>query len=226
MADSISQRFIAELVPVRDQLFADALARVGPGVSGEQARASAESLLLKAVRQVFQQYATLAGGGGVVVIGGVLVAMRQELMTPETAAAHAPPTEPMSAATWARLAAAVQIEAATLPGAKALNPDSVLLFPDPLLAPKKPKPQLDQFDPLDLSPTSRFVTGALIALVLGLAVTIFLTTRRHTHSVPEPLPATEPADTYLAPVTLPTPPASQPTSPATLPATFPEGSGH
>ena len=204
---------------MRDQLITDALARVGAGVTGEHALVSAEALLLKAVRQVFQQYVALAGAGGAVVAGGVLTAMRQELLTHESTTPQAASLEPMSAATWARLAAAVQIEAAKLPGAKALNPDSVLLFPDPLLAPRKPKPHLDQFDPLDLSPTSRFVTGALIALVLGLAVTIYLTTRRHTHSVPEPqTTAAEPADTPLLP--------SLPTSQPTLPATLPEGSGH
>jgi hypothetical protein len=203
MAESLSHSFIASLEPQRDLVFTEALGcgRVAgqPLVPADFVRA--ESLLLKAVRPVFRLYA--AGSAPV----DLLAALRQEWLIAGAAASAADTPvapvqaglEPMPAAVWARLAAAVQVEAATLPGAKALNPDSVLLAPDPLLAPKKPKPAEDSLDLLGMAPRSQFAMFALVALLVGLGVTIYLTTRRHSSSVPTTQPTTLPAASASSP---------------------------
>ena len=86
----------------------------------------------------------------------------------------------MPADVWARLSAAIQLEAARLTksagGVAALNPDSVLLSPDPLLAPKKSS-WMDDSEAFDLSPPSRFMLASAIALMIGVALTIYILTR-------------------------------------------------
>ena len=71
----------------------------------------------------------------------------------------------MPADVWARLAAAVQVEAAKSSHSSALNPDSVLLRPDPMLAPKKAKAR--EADDFDLASPSRLfmLLGAVPALI-------------------------------------------------------------
>ena len=79
----------------------------------------------------------------------------------------------MPADVWARLAAAIQIEAATLGGA---DEQSMLAY-DPLLAPRKKKSGLeDNIEGLNLSPWTRFVIATAIVLFIGIVATIILTT--------------------------------------------------
>jgi hypothetical protein len=82
----------------------------------------------------------------------------------------------MPADVWARLAAAVQIEAARSTNSKALNPDSVLLRPDPLLAPKKAAPRRES-EPYELTSPSRLITAGVVMLLAGLIVTVYILTR-------------------------------------------------
>ncbi len=94
----------------------------------------------------------------------------------------------MPADVWARLSAAIQIEAAKSTVGSALNPNS-LLSPDPLLAPRRAS-ILDDSEAFDLSPPSRFMLASAIAILIGIALTIYILTR------PSPPPSTtQPAST-------------------------------
>jgi len=100
----------------------------------------------------------------------------------------------MPADVWARVAAAIQIEAATLGGA---DEQSMLAY-DPLLAPRKKKAGLeDNVEGLNLSPWTRFVIATAIVLFIGIVATIILTTH-HAASTTQAAkanatPATSPA---------------------------------
>jgi hypothetical protein len=165
MTDTLSSKFILALEPARDHLYTLALAR-------EQTPAKAESALQKSVRTLFPDFVKDSSLN--------LSAAMEVTLTPPASplTANATPLTPqyMPADVWARLAAAIQLTAATsIPttGTHALNPDSVLLSPDPLLAPKKPAP----FDDDDVPAPSRFLFASTIALVIGIALTIYILTR-------------------------------------------------
>ncbi len=97
----------------------------------------------------------------------------------------------MPADVWARLAAAIQIEAATLGGA---DEQSMLAY-DPLLAPRKKKPGPDDnIEGLNLSPWTRFVIATAIVLFIGIVATIILTT----HHAPAAATGTKPPGTSTA----------------------------
>jgi hypothetical protein len=94
--------------------------------------------------------------------------------------ADAPSTPPaMPADVWARLVADVQVQAARSSHSRAINPDSVLLSPDPLLAPRKTAAP-DDIEGFDLSPSSRFMLAAVVAVIVGIGLTIYLLTRTPT----------------------------------------------
>jgi hypothetical protein len=180
MTDTLSSKFILALEPARDHLYTLALAR-------EQSPAKAEAALQKSVRTLF--------AGFVKDTSLNLPAAMEVTLAPPASPLTPNPTpvapEFMPADVWARLAAAIQLTAATsIPttGTHALNPDSVLLSPDPLLAPKKPAP----FDDDDIPAPSRFLFASTVALLIGVALTIYILTRpaaRH----PATRSATEPA---------------------------------
>lgn len=103
----------------------------------------------------------------------------------------------MPADVWARVAAAIQIEAATLGGA---DEQSMLAY-DPLLAPRKKKAGLeDNIEGLNLSPWTRFVIATAIVLFIGIVATIILTTHHaasttqaaKANAIPSTFPATAP----------------------------------
>jgi hypothetical protein len=169
MSDSISQRFIRALETDRDRLYVEAL-------SVAKSPAEAEGLLQKTLRAGFHTYAE----GHMPVDFHAWI--HQQLYatahaTPPAAPIEPPAAQAMPADIWARLAAGVQIEAAKSGASKALNPDSVLLSPDPLLAPKKRSPIDDLPDGLNLSPTSRFVLAVAVALVVGISFSLYYCTR-------------------------------------------------
>jgi hypothetical protein len=105
---------------------------------------------------------------------------------------------------WARLTAAIQVDAARSLGSRAVNPDSVLLSPDPLLAPKKQAGPDD--DAFDLSPPSRFLLATAIAVCVGIALTVYIVSRNGTPSGPTtyPVPATAGAATGVGAASMPT----------------------
>ncbi len=177
MADTLSNTFILALEPARDRLYTLALGAEGSG-------AKAEAALQRGVRGVFPEFAKDAGmnvvgamesavGGS----GGVASAVGQEFMPADV---------------WARLAAAVQLTAAQVrpaEGTHALNPDSVLLSPDPLLAPKKPA----VFEDDDLPAPSRFLVTSVIAVVLGVVLSIYILTRPAGRAATQPAGGAETA---------------------------------
>jgi hypothetical protein len=172
MADTLSNKFILALEPARDRLYTLAL-----GAEGSAAKA--EAALQRGVRGVFAEFAKDPG---------VDVAGAMEKSIGGAAGGGGTATlEYMPADVWARLAAAVQLTAAQMTpaggGTHALNPDSVLLSPDPLLAPKKPAP----FEDDDLPAPSRFFVTSVIAVGLGVILSVYILTR------PAPRPATQPA---------------------------------
>jgi hypothetical protein len=98
----------------------------------------------------------------------------------------------MPADAWARLAAAVQFEAASSAHSDALHPDSVLLQPDPLLAPKKTKPRTDDA-PFDVASSSRLLTLLAIVVLTALLITLYILTRPAHTPVDAPSGGTPPS---------------------------------
>lgn len=183
MAETLSHRFIAALQGPRDRLYTLALAKTASS-------AAAEALLQERVRQLFAEVARDA-------VPDIPAALEKSLSWADPAAPSANVTleTPMPADVWSRIAAAIQIEAARSTNSHALNPDSVLLRPDPLLAPKKSSRGSGD-DEFDLASPSRMILVLGGALLIGLVVTIFILTR------PAPQrPATHPGSPTSRPAT-------------------------
>jgi hypothetical protein len=217
MTDTLSHKFITALDPHRDHLYSLALASVAAapaaqGISPSALNARAEVALQSALRETFAHFE------------------KDHLIDPaaeiEKSLAASPKIENrksgggkiendfMPADIWARLVAAVQVEAARSAHSSAINPDSVLLSPDPLLAPKKSAADGDP-DGLDLSPPSRFLLAGAIAILIAIILTIYLLTRPM-NAPPAMRPAGSPPQKSPANTSAPA------TSPATAPATAPE----
>lgn len=187
MTDTLSQTAIAALDPVKHELYALAL-------SLAPRRAAAEGILQKAVHTAFEQTVKTPDVNMAAATRSALLtanAVPATMTAPPLAKGEIPPADYMPADTWARITAAIQIQAAGLAKStpRALNPDSVLLNPDPLLSPRKSGND-DVLDGLGISSASRFVTAAIIALVIAASLTILLTTRRG--KAPETRPASAP----------------------------------
>ncbi len=202
MTQTLSHKFIAELEQPRNRLYAAALAHAGTP-------AAAEALLQQTARTLFGQYAkdalpdipgsmarALEQGGGT---NGV--AVNGAAVNGSAAGGGGGGADvPMPADVWARLAATVQIEAAQSSNSKALNPDSVLLRPDPLLAPKKAAPR-DDHGNFDLASPSRLMFAGGIAVLVGIVITIYIIARPSPVQKPVPhvsgstMPASAPATT-------------------------------
>ncbi len=180
MTQTLSHTFIETLEGPRDGLYARALAKAGTA-------AGAEAWLLERVRVVFGEFernevtdVTAAMERGLERVGGGMGAG----------------DTPMPADVWTRLAAAVQVEAARSNHSSAINPDSVLLRPDPLLAPKKSRPKNDE--EYDLASPSRVMWMVGTALLVGLLATIYIVTRP-----PRPQATTHPAGPEIPVATQP-----------------------
>jgi|GEM_PF-2031098 hypothetical protein len=161
MIESTSQAFLDILDPAKDRLY---------GLAHAAERDHAELRLQRSAREVFQQFHNRDIGPT-----DVLARIESQLQAGQTQA-PTPATEstPMPAAVWARLVAAVQIDAARLGG---VAEQSMLAY-DPLLAPQKSKPKDDGTEGLNLSPWSRFVIAAAIVLTVGIAASLILTTHQ------------------------------------------------
>ncbi len=177
MDHSLSQQFINAVETRRDRLYSEALLLA-------KTPDAAEGLLQKVLRAGFHAYAEGQAPTDLSswIRGQLYVAAGVKPVTD-------PPSlsEPMPAATWARLTAGVQVEAAKSGASKALNPESVLLTADPLLAPKKHVSKDDPMDGMNMSPVSRFVLAVAVALVIGISLSLYYCTRT------VPTPATKPA---------------------------------
>jgi hypothetical protein len=158
--ETLSHQFITALLGPRDRLYGLALAKAG-------SPAGAESLLEQALREAFRA----AAKGTVTDMPG---AVEQHLTGNDTQTEAQPAAMP--ADVWARLAAAVQVEAAASSHDAALHPDSVLLRPDPMLAPKKGRGRVERSD-FDLTTPKRFWTVVGLAVLLGVIMTVYLLTR-------------------------------------------------
>lgn len=175
MIESTSKAFLDIIDPAKDQLYS-----LASGAGAKQA----ELCLQRCVREVFQHFHTQQVSPADVV-AQIELQIRASQAGAQTAA---PQPVPMPAAVWARLVAAVQIDAARLGG---VAEQSMLAY-DPLLAPQKKKTGDDNIEGLNLSPWSRFVVAAAIVLIVGITASLILTTR----SVPHPSttqPTTRPA---------------------------------
>lgn len=199
MSEPTTLRYLSELEPHRDALFAKALAEAGDPIR-------AEGLLQGAVHATFEAYATGAAPKDKSLtewFADTLVALKPNKIA--TPSAVPPEGSAMPAATWARLYGAVQLEAVRFGQGKGLNPDSVLLSPDPLLAPRKIV-RTDDADALENHPARFFAFSAIAALVLGIALTVFISSRTEDLTVSE-------TTTAPSPVSQPTPVSD--TQPAT-----------
>ncbi len=188
MAESITQRYIAALEPHRHALFTRARIAAGDPLR-------AEGLLQSAIHATFEAYAASTNPDNQQLkeqFTQQLESAIREKFPSAPAAAAGEEIDAMPAATWARLVGAAQLEAVRAGKGKALNPDSVLLSPDPLLAPKK-MVRPDDGDVFEQHPKHFFVMIAVGMLVLGIAVTVLISSRRSA------VPATTiPATTHAA----------------------------
>jgi hypothetical protein len=163
--ETLSHKFIEALAVPRDRLYAQALV-ISPNA------AAAEAALQNAVGAVFHEFAKDA-------FLDIPAAMEKALSNaPHTAApdSSAPSASIMPADVWARLAATVQLEASRSDHAQALHPDSDLLQPDPILAPKKGRPRAEPPE-FDVSSPGRLFMFLGAAVFVGLAATVYILTR-------------------------------------------------
>ncbi len=180
MIESASRRFLELLEAHRNALYQIAAQGQSPAII--------ETALQRGVRSAFREYAQNPGTPGrEELVHWLATHITAELGDRKTAVA-VPADSAMPADVWARLAAAIQIEAATLGGA---HEQSMLAY-DPLLAPrKKPAGPDDNMEGLNLSPWTRFVIATTIVLFIGIVATIILTT----HHAPA---TTQPAQAFGA----------------------------
>ena len=189
MIESAGRKFLDLLEAHRNALYTVACQGGAPN--------AAETALQRGIRSAFREYARNQAPRDDQVQW--LVRHINAELGDLSASTAAPVTElPMPADVWARLAAAIQIEAATLGGAA----EQSMLAYDPLLAPRKKKSGFDDtLEGLNLSPWTRFVIATAIVLFIGIVATIILTTH---HAGPGKTPAA----TSTSPATAPGTPVS------------------
>ncbi len=164
MIKSTSLRCIELLDLQRDTLFTAAVSCAAPD--------DAEALLQQSVRHAFKEM--VEGKLSEQELTRHVMREMQSARPESNGEGGIAPRQIMPAAAWARLAAAVQIEAALLGG----EVEQSMLAYDPLLAPKKKKSaDDDQIEGFNLSPWTRFVIAAAIVLFIGIVASIVLTTR-------------------------------------------------
>jgi len=190
---TISHDFISDLGAHRDELYSRALAIASAdpqavGLRPSAIHSRAEVILQSAVRETFAQFEKDPSSHL-----DPFEAVQEHLpLLPATQNWVGEGWGAMPADIWARLVAAIQIEAAHSTHSKAINPSSVLL--DPLLAPKKPAAP-DDLEGLGLLPEYRFFLVAAIAILIAIFLTIYLLTRSPAANhadAPEPPPTTSP----------------------------------
>jgi hypothetical protein len=152
---SSSQQFIAEIEPQRDSLYSRALSLAA-------SPAAAESTLIAAVCRAWGAVIANDQKQPVAAIAALLPA------TGEIAPAAMP------ADVWARVTAAIQLEASRTGGASSLAEGHILLKPDPLLAPKKIKRTAVR---AGMAPMYRFILAAAIVVVLAVSLTVYIMRR-------------------------------------------------
>ncbi|HVX83310.1 MAG TPA: hypothetical protein VH253_00695 [Phycisphaerae bacterium] len=174
----LSHQFIDALAPRRHELYALAVGTISAQATGPLPAAAlgtrAEGYLIKTVREAFAAYAQdpYASPAPADRVAAALASSAPAGATPPEAA--------MPADVWARVTAAIQVDAAQAAGpdsptGRSVNPGSVLLTPDPLLAPKKTAaPEEDAFD---FSSPPRFLLAVGIAVCIGIALTAYILTR-------------------------------------------------
>ncbi|HEY4328624.1 MAG TPA: hypothetical protein VGN88_02720 [Phycisphaerae bacterium] len=176
--ETLSHKFIAALLSPRDHLYSLALASAGNA-------AAAENILAQSARETFKQFAADS-------IFDIPAAFEKSLTKIPGKSGPSPEVAQtaMPADVWARLAAAVQLEAASSAHATALNPDSVLLKPDPLLAPKKSRHRSTLPEEFNVTTPKRLATLLLFTLAVGIVITIYILTRQSPKTHPNsPNPA-------------------------------------
>ncbi len=172
MTQPLTHRFLLLLATPRDQLYSLAKAK-------SPTAAAAELLLQQTARELFPQFAAET-------LPDPATALTRLLALDNGAAA---PPDVMPADVWARLCAAVELHAASSHDSRALHPESSLLRPDPLLAPKKRSSRKHHDDSDFLSP-SRLILIALLALAAGVIATVYILGRpAPTHAPTTPAPA-------------------------------------
>jgi hypothetical protein len=195
MAETLSQMFIESLRDPRDRLYALALAT-------SSTPSEAEARLIRAVRKAFAEAAS-AG-----IVGDSLGRVTRILDESHAAIATMPPPDiTMPADAWARVAAAVQMEAAKSEHAQALHAESELLKPDPMLAPKKRRArQEDEEEEFELSTPRKVMLGIATVVVSGILITGYV---MRTEPPPETPPGAVNTQAGTQPATQ-TMPASRP----------------
>lgn len=197
--ETLSHKFLEALAPPRDRLYGLALARAGTPVR-------AEAALQEAAHRAFEQVSANAlldfagaleksllqvpaeSGAAPAVPPSPAATLTPSSTDPAPATPAAAPVEvepAMPADVWARLAACVQQEAARSSSAGALAPDSQLLQPDPMLAPRKFRPRGVKAE-YDTGSPKRLLAWISLVLLLGVAVTIYILTRPPGTSGPPP----------------------------------------
>ncbi len=184
MIESASHRCIELLEADRDVLYSTAQSCAAPDY--------AESLLQQAVRQVFKEFVEQKVSERDFPQQVIAVLQRNRTVSPESTRLQTVNAGVMPAGAWARLTAAVQIEAARLGGAA----EQSMLAYDPLLAPKKKKSSDDDLvEGFNLSPWTRFVVAAAIVLFIGIVASIILTTHAESKPAANPSAASMPRGT-------------------------------
>ena len=193
---TIANNFISDLDAHRDDLYSRALAAASAdphaaGLSPSALHIRAEVLLQSAIRETFAQFEKVPDINPFQEIARHLPKIENQISEGEKIENH-----PMPADIWARLVTAIQVEADRSTHANAINPDSVPLNPDPLLAPRKPAVP-DDLEGLGLLPEYRFLLAGVIAILVAIILTIYILTRTPTpspHTSPAPeTPETQPA---------------------------------
>ncbi len=191
MIESASRKFLELLEAHRNALYTLACQGGNPTVI--------ETALQRGIRSAFREYfRNQAPRDGLV--AWLAEHIKAEFGDQVAAGTGVSADVAMPADVWARLAAAIQIEAATLGGA---DEQSMLAY-DPLLAPRKKKSGLeDNIEGLNLSPWTRFVIATAIVLFIGIVATIILTTHHDKSTTPaakaKASPSTSPATAPVKP---------------------------
>ena len=187
MIESAGRKFLELLEAHRNALYTVACRSGTPNV--------AETALQRGIRSAFREYVRNQAPRSDQ-MPWLVQHINAELGENLASAAEPPAELPMPADVWARLAAAIQIEAATLGGA---DEQSMLAY-DPLLAPRKKSGVDDPIEGLNLSPWTRFVIATAIVLFIGIVATIILTTHHAGPSTMSAATSTSPATAPVTPV--------------------------
>ena len=163
MTQPLAQKFMHEMEGTRDRVYGLAVLRAGPG--------GAEGVVVGAARELFAKYAK----EGVRDVGRAMEAAIGNAAAATPAAEGEAPVMP--ADVWARVAAAVQQEGAKSSITTALHPESVLLKPDPLLAPRKKSSAKQAREEFDLGSPSGLLVAGVVVVLIGAAVTAYVMTR-------------------------------------------------